>query len=304
MHRSTARTSATPAHLAPLLLATAALLWSGNFIAGRALGDSISAVGLNYLRWSLALLILLPLAWAELRRCGHEIIASWRYLLALGLTGVASFQIFVYKALEHTTATNAILVLSTAPAVIMLLSRIVLGEGMRPRQWFGIGLSFLGAMVLITRGDPAALRALRIGTGELWMLAAVPTWAVYSVLLRRRPQSLPQRSTLALSVVIGLAWMTPLVLISPDVLVVEWTPAVAGGVAYIGVGASVVAFLCWNRGVALIGPARAGAYLHLMPLFGAMLAFVLLGEALWAYHAVGAALVFTGIALAQFANRG
>lgn len=291
------------ANLAPLLLMTAALLWSGNFIAGRALGDSVSAVGLNFLRWSVALLILLPLALAEIRRCRNEIIASWKYLLALGLTGVAAYQVFVYKALEQTTATNAILILSTTPAVIMVLSRLVLAEPIRPRQWSGIATSFLGAVVLISHGDPAALQALRPGTGELWMLAAVPAWAVYSVLLRHRPQTLPQRSTVTLSAAIGLMWMAPFILISPSQLVVEWTPAIAAGVLYVGVGASVVAFLCWNRGVALIGPARAGAYLHLMPVFGTGLAVLLLGETLQLYHAVGAALVFAGIGLAQFASR-
>lgn len=290
-------------YLASLLLATAALLWSGNFIAGRALGDSVSAVGLNFLRWSLALLILLPLGIREILRYRDEIIASWKFLLAMGLTGVAAFQIFVYKALEHTQATNAILVLSTAPAVIMLLSRIVLAEPIRPRQWLGIALSFAGALVLITHGDPQALRAFELGRGELWMLAAVPTWAVYSVLLRRRPQNLPQRSTLAVSAVIGVAWMSPLVLASPEVLAIDWTPAVAAGVGYVALGASVAAFFCWNRGVALIGPARAGVYLHLMPVFGVTLGFLLLGEALEGYHAAGAALVFAGIGLAQFTNR-
>lgn len=286
-----------------MLLVAAVLLWSGNFIAGRALGDSVSALGLNFWRWSLALLILAPVALPELRRCRRDIAQSWRYLLALGLTGVAAFHIFVYKALEYTIATNALLVLSTAPAAIMILSRIALGEPIRPRQWLGIAVSFVGALVLVCRGDLDALGALQLGRGELWMLAAVPTWAVYCVLLRRRPESLPQRSTLAVSTAIGLLWMSPLVLYSPGALAVSWSLPHAAGIAYIGIGASVVAFLCWNRGVALVGPGRAGVYIHLMPLFGALLAFVLLGESLQPYHGLGAALVFTGIVLTQFGCR-
>lgn len=284
---------------APALLIAAVLLWSGNFIAGRAMGDSIPALGLNFLRWSLALMILLPLALPEIRRHRRAVSRAWRYLLLVGLTGVAAYHILVYQALAHTTATNALLVLSTAPAAIMLLSRAALGEPIRPLQWLGIVVSFLGAVVLICHGDLDALRALRVGEGELWMLAAVPTWAAYSVLIKRRPADLPQRSTLTVGTAIGLLWMTPLVLWSPGVLAVDWTPRLAAGVAYIGVAASVVAFLCWNRGVALVGPARAGVYIHLMPLFGALLAFALLGESLHGYHAVGAALVFTGIALTQ-----
>lgn len=294
----------TANRIAPIMLMAAALLWAGNFVAGRAMGDSISALGLNVWRWSLALMILLPLALPELRRCGQEIRASWRYLALLGLTGVAAFHVLVYKALEHTTATNALLVLSTAPAVIMLLSRAAFGDAIRPVQWLGIVVSFAGAVVLICRGDPAALAALRLGDGELWMLAAVPTWSVYSVLLKRRPRTLPDRSILTVSTAIGLLWMMPLVLASPRVLVVAWTPELAAGVAYIGIGASVVAFLCWNRGVALVGPARAGVYMHLMPVFGALLGFLLLGEALQPYHALGAALVATGIVFIQRRPRG
>lgn len=294
-----ASAASTSLPLAPALLVCAVLFWSGNFVAGRALGGDVSALGLNFLRWSLALAILLPVAAPELRRSGRELLHSWKYLLGLGLTGVAGFHVLVYKALQHTTATNALLVLSTAPAVIMLLSRATLGERIEMRQWWGIAVSFAGALVLICHGDLAALRALRLGSGELWMLAAVPTWSAYSVLLKRRPPSLPQRSMLAVSTAFGLLWMSPLVAYSPQVLDIAWTPPIAAGLAYIGIGASVIAFLCWNRGVTLVGPARAGVYLHLMPVFGAVLAFAILGEALHVYHAVGAALVFTGVVLTQ-----
>jgi len=291
-------------YAAPLLLVAAVLLWSGNFIAGRALGDSVPAVGLNFWRWAIALAILLPVALPELRRHRAALAESWLYLLLLGLTGVAAFHVFVYKALADTTATNALLVLSTAPAAIMLLSWAALSEPLRARQWLGIGVSFAGALVLICHGDLGALAALALGRGELWMLAAVPVWAAYSVLLKRRPPALPQRSTLTVSTAIGLAWLAPWVAASPSVLAIDWTPSILAGVAYISIGASVVAFLCWNQGVALVGPARAGVYIHLMPLFGAILAFLLLGESLQPYHGLGAALVFTGILLTQCRDDG
>lgn len=288
-----------PNRFAPLMLMAAVLLWSGNFVAGRAMGDSVSPLGLNAWRWALALVILLPLALGEMRRFRREILESWRYLALLGLTGVAAFHVLVYQALAHTTATNALLVLSTAPAVIMLLSRVAFGDAIRPVQWLGIMVSFAGAMVLICRGDLQALAGLRLGRGELWMLAAVPAWSAYSVLLKRRPRTLPDRSTLTVSTAFGLLWMAPLLAASPGVLALAWTPGLAAGVAYIGIGASVVAFLCWNRGVALVGPARAGVYIHLMPVFGALLGYLLLGEALQPYHAIGAALVATGIVFTQ-----
>jgi drug/metabolite transporter (DMT)-like permease len=284
---------------AALLLVTAVLLWAGNFVAGRIMGESVSAVGLNVWRWSLAFAILVPLTLPEARRCWREIAHAWRFLLVLGLTGVAGFHILVYKALEYTSATNALLVISTSPAVIMLLSRVFLAEPIQPRQWWGILISFVGAVIIITRGDPEALRALAFGKGELWMLLAVPTWAAYNVLLKRRPPSLPQRSMLTGSTAFGLLWMAPLVVLWPGLLSVDWTPSLAGGVAYIGLGASVIAFLCWNRGVAAVGPSRAGVFIHLTPLFGAALEFLLLEQGLEPYHGVGAIFVLTGIVLTQ-----
>jgi drug/metabolite transporter (DMT)-like permease len=230
----------------------------------------------------------------------HMILASWRYLAILGLTGVAAFHIFVYKALEHSPAANAVLVLSTAPAVIVLISRFTVGERISARQWLGIAVSFAGAVVLIARGNLATLAGFELSPGDLWMLAAVPTWAGYSVLLRRRPRGMPERTLLTTSTVFGLLWMMPLIVASPRTMIgVEWTIPVIAGVAYVGLGASVVAYLCWNRGVALVGPSRAGSYLHLMPVFAPVLAFLLLGEALHGYHAIGAVLVFSGIALTQ-----
>lgn len=288
--------------LAPALLVTAVLLWSGNFIVGRAIGGEVSALGLNFWRWLLAFFVLLALAVQELRRSRREAARAWDHLFLLGLTGVAAFHVFVYKALEHTTATNALLVLSTAPAAIMLLSRWTLGDPIHGRQWYGIVLSFAGAVVLICRGDLNALGSLEFGRGELWMLAAVPTWATYSVLLKRRPSSLPQRATLTVSTGAGLLCMTPLILAMPESLAITWTPAVAASVLYIGIGASVAAFICWNHGVARAGPARAGVYLHLMPLFGAMMGFAFLGESLHAYHAVGVVLVLAGVILTQYSG--
>lgn len=153
--------AATSINFAPVLLVAAVLLWSGNFIAGRAMGDNVSAVGLNFWRWSLALVILLPLALPELRRFRAEITGSWLYLVLLGLTGVAAFHIFVYKALEYTTATNALLVLSISPAVIMLLSRLTLGEGLQP--YHGVGAALVAAGIVLTQFRSSRDSAMRIG---------------------------------------------------------------------------------------------------------------------------------------------
>lgn len=292
--------NANPAsHLAPLLLVAATLLWSGNFIVGRGLGDAVHPLGLNAWRWLLATVIVLPLAWPGLRREWRAVLDHWPYLAALGITGVAAFHVFVYQALQHAPASHALLLLSTAPALILLLSAVTLGEAIGRRQRLGVALSLAGAGVLVCRGEPAMLARLTLGAGEAWMLAAVPTWAIYSVLLKRRPASLSQGTVLAASMITGLLAMTPFLALAPSTLVVAWSPSVIAAVVYIGIGASVAAFWCWNLGVARIGPARAGVYLHLMPLFGAALGIALLGESLHAWHALGAAGVFGGIVLAQ-----
>ncbi len=293
----------TTAGAAPVFLVAAVALWSGNFIAARWIGDGIDAVGLNFWRWSIALLVLAPLSFRQCRRNASIIRASWPHLALLGLTGVAVFHVCVYQSLRHTTATNALLMLSTAPALIMVLSRVFLAEVVSKRQWYGVALSFAGAAVLVCRGDMSTLRELGFGTGEAWMLVAVPAWAVYSVLLKRRPAGLPQEATLTASSLAGIVWMTPLVLYSPSTLFIDWTPTLSAAVGYIAVGASVVAFLGWNRGVALVGPARAGVFLHLMPLIGTLLAVIVLGEKPHGYHIAGGMLVFGGICLGQCGMR-
>ena len=284
---------------ASLLLILAALLWSGNFIAGRALGDDNSALGLNIWRWTIALLILIPLGASETRRCLGQILQSWRYLALLGLTGVAGFHVFVYKALEYTAASNALLILSVAPALILIVSSLWLREPVHPFQWLGVLVSLVGALVLISRGELSVLLEFALGKGEWWMLAAVGMWVAYSVLLKKKPPALPQRATLTASCVFGLLWMAPLSWFDPGAIVMDWDAATLAGILYMAVGASVLAFLSWNQGVALVGPARAGAYLHLMPLFGTGLAVLLLDESLHAYHGTGGLLVFGGIAVAQ-----
>lgn len=211
------------------------MFWSGNFIAGRALGDQVTALGLNFCRWSIALAILLPFTIGEIIRHRQTIAAAWAYIFLLGLTGVAAFHIFVYQALEHTTATNALLMLASAPAVIVLFSRIFLAESVRWSQWLGIGLSLAGALVLICRGQLAVLMEWQMGQGELWMLAAVPAWAAYSVLFKRKPLPLPQLTTLAVTAMAGLLCMLPLPAIFADsVTPIHWNPEILAGVLYMG----------------------------------------------------------------------
>jgi len=282
-------------------LSAAALLWSGNFIVGRLLRDEVTPVTLNFLRWGIALAVLAALGWRELAQARAVLAREWKLVAGAGATGIAAFHTCVYFALQETAALNALLLLATAPVAIMLLSWLAAGTGFPARQKAGAAVSLAGAAWLILRGEPAALLGLQASSGDLWMLAAVAIWAVYSVLLQRRPKDLAPGVLLTGSVAAGLAWMAPLYALelSRGAGGLPVSLPGLGGLAYVALGASVLAFHLWSHGVAAIGASRAGQFIHLMPLFGAVLSLAFLGERIEAFHLAGAALVFAGIALAQ-----
>ena len=279
-----------------LMLSLAALFWSGNFIAGRTLGGTVDPITLNFWRWALALLILLPLTFRQLRESLPALKTHWPVIVGLGATGIAVFQVLVYAALARTTALNALLLVSIAPIAIVLFSWAVFRDRITGLQAIGILISLVGSSVLIARGQLEVWARLDLGTGELFIIGAVITWAAYSVLLKVRPTSVPPMALLTATVVVGLVIMLP-------VYAWNFTPLplsvpVAAALLYIAVFASVLAFLFWNRGVAIVGPNTAGLFIHLMPVFGTVLSITLLGEEIALYHLVGAVLVFIGIAAA------
>lgn len=283
-----------------LLLALAALVWAGNFLVGRLLKQEITPVGLSFWRWALALLILLPWSAGAFRRQWRLILAEWKLIAALGATGIAVYNIFVYQALRVTTAVNAALFLATLPLLIALAGWLINGERLRRAQLVGMALSLLGAAAIVARGDLAALRELRFNHGDLWMLAAVPIWAVYAALQKRRHPELAPLTTVTASLVVAVILLLPAYL---------WeyahgvrTALTAGnllGVLYVAAGPSALGYALWNSGAARLGPARAGVYLNLIPLFSALLAVALLGETFGLYHLLGAALIAAGVLLSS-----
>ncbi len=289
---------------AQLALTISALFWAGNFVVGRALRVVVHPVHLNFWRWSIALLILLILSASELRRHGAVVRRNLGLILLLGLTGVGGFHTLVYMALQSTPALNALLFLSLSPVMILVGSWLVLGEAMSGRVIAGVVLSLLGAVTLLARADLSVLINLGFRRGDIWMLIAVVLWSSYTLLLRRRPADLPPRSLLTVTTLAGLLWMTPFYVLTFHGASMPWHDgAMLAALAYVSVGASIIAFLFWNYGVAKLGPARAGHFLHLMPLFGAALSYLLLGEQVHPYHLIGGALIFGGIALANYSRR-
>ena len=290
----------SPERLAALALAGAALFWSGAFIAARALRDDIDPATLTLLRWSLALLAFLPLTGAKAWRCRAVLRREWRLVAGLGVTGLAAFHTLTNLAMHTTTALNAILMLSLVPATILLGGALSGASRPQARQWAGTAVSLLGAAILITRGSLDALLGLDLVRGDLWMVVGVLLWTVYSLLLQRRPADLPPDVALIASIVPAIAVLLPVVVLRPGgAALPALTPFVVGAVLYIAIFASLIAFSLWAYGVAVIGPERAGQYVHLMPIFGAVLSTLLLGEAIVPAQLAGAAFVFAGLFLVQ-----
>lgn len=306
-------TSASPRPTAPpprarlhaaLLLSAACLFWAGNFVLGRAAAGEVPPVGLAFWRWVLAGLLLAPFTARPIWAARAGIMARARLFLALGLFGVGSFNTLTYIALTRTEAINAALTNSLIPVAIILAALLLDRERPARVQLGGLALSLAGVLVIIARGDAATLAGFRINEGDLLMLVAVVAWGLYTVLLRRVPEGL--RDALGPMGLLGATILSGL----PVILACRLLERALGGlpmpadaaslalVAYTALFASIASYLCWNKGVALIGPAASGPFLHLMPPFSAALAVPLLGEAVRPFHAVGLVLIVAGVALA------
>ena len=278
-----------------ILLCLTTFFWSGNFVIARAVHADVPPLALAFWRWVGALAVVLPFAWRPLRRDWPVIRAHWRILAVLSLLGVASFNTLVYLGLQTTTALNAVLLQSAIPISIVALAFALFHDTVAPRQAGGILLSLTGVVTIVARGDLAILQGLHFDRGDLLVIAAVALWALYSVLLRKRPPLHPS-SFLAVTIIIAIPALAPLYAwehAAGHRLILDGPAAAALG--YVAVFPSVVAYLFFNRGVELIGANRAGAFIHLMPLFGSIMAILLLGESFRLHHAVGVGLILSGV---------
>ncbi len=217
----------------------------------------------------------------------------------LSFTGVAVFQSLVYLGLRTTTAVNAVLINSSMPLFMLLCSWAIERERASPRQIAGMLVSLAGILVILSRGSIAALLELELHAGDAWILLAMPAWGIYSVLLKRRPAELGGVDFLFVISLAGALMLLPgAALLALQAPVELPAPAEAAGVLYMGLAASVLAFICWNRGVATVGANAAGFTIHLLPAFGTVLAIVFLGETFAGFHALGIAVILAGVLLA------
>ena len=281
-----------------LVLALASLFWSGNHVLGRAIAGHVPPLGISTLRWLLPALVLGVAAREHLRRDWPLIRRHWRILLLLGLTGGSIFTVLQYVALQYTTALNMSVMNSLAPVFMLLAGTAIFFDRLHVPQVVGIGVSFLGVIAIVTRGDFDNLAQLRFNRGDLMVVASMSVWAIYSSFLRLCPK-IHWLSFLVVLATISAAGTLPLfALESWSGFTFQPTLLTAFAIFYVAIFPSVLAFAAWNRGVALIGSNRAAPFLHLIPLYSAVLASVFLGERLMLYHAVGFAFILTGVWLA------
>jgi drug/metabolite transporter (DMT)-like permease len=280
-----------------LLLTLVSLFWAGNQIVGRAAAGEIPPITLGCLRWLVATGLLLPFAWSSLK-------ADWRvirnnvWLLAfLGVIGGGAINTFSYIGLNYTTATNALILNSAAPIFIVMFCYLIYGDRITLRQSCGIAVSLVGVLIVVLHGNLGAFTHMTLNRGDVLVLIGMACWGLYTAFIRMRPAIAPlsfAACTFAAAAIVNI----PMALIEASM---GYFPRVSlaslGMVAYAGIFPSVFAYLLFNRGVELIGGSRAGIFNHLVPVFGAALAFTVC-ETPGLYHAAGFALILAGVWLA------
>jgi len=285
-----------PLFTGALLALLATIIWSGNFIVSRGLGQMIHPATLAFLRWSTALIILLPFAMGPTWKQRHLVKKHFRYLALTSFLGITVFNTLIYTAGRTTGALNMALISTSIPVFIILFARLFQSEAITMRKLAGMCAAVAGVLLIITRGDFRMLTALTFAAGDFWMLLAAALFAAYSILVRNKPKELGQATFLTASFGIGLGMLIPwsmgelMLYGAPDL-----TPTILGAVLYIGLGASLLAYMCWNGAISRIGPAKAGMVYYSLPLFSGLEAWLLLGEPVGWFHLLGGVSIVGGI---------
>ena len=280
-----------------LLLVLPPLFWAGNTVLARGVADLIPPVAMSFWRWTIALLILLPFTWKQTLNDWPEIRKHWKIIFLLGLFGIASFNTLLYTAAHSTTAINIALTQSVMPVIIVSISFILFRDRITPVQIFAIALCTLGAGYIIIHGNWQRLLQLEFVSGDLIMLLAVTLYALYTVLLRKRPD-IKAMSFLTTTFAVGVLLLLPLYLWERQIMPpLELTQPVILSLLYVAFCPSILAYLFWNQGIHEIGANQAGLYINLVPLFASLLAVLFLDERFQTYHFVGIVLITVGLLL-------
>ena len=288
-------------NFAYLFLFLSVLFWAGNFIVGKyASYYQIPPFSLNFYRWFFAWLILLPFTYKEIISKKNYILENYKFYILLGITSVTIFNSIVYYSLNFTQVISGVLMISTIPVMIMFISSILKIERTNIFQILGVICSFVGVILIITKANFDLLVNLDFNKGDLTMVVAMLSWATYSALLKKRKHELSQLSLLEVIITFGLIFLIPIyiteyslgfeiTLNKPFILVLIYVVLFPG----------LAAFICWIKGISLIGPNRSGVFLHLMPILSALMAMIIFKEKFMLYHLLGAFFILSGIILSN-----
>lgn len=293
-------------HASPYLLLTAtSFFWSLNWVVGRAAVGHITPFALTFARWVIAAALLVGFAWPALVANWPVVRRNWKTIVWLAFWGTGLHNAFAYVGLQYTTATNGVILNSAIPVMIILLGWAVYRETITRVQTLGVVISAAGILAIVSRGDLATLATLSLNKGDFIVLLGMGFWAAYTVFLRMKPAELPGIALLACCATVGVVFLLPFFAVEMIFWGgrVEVSLATVGALLYVGIFPSFVGYIFWNRGVAEVGPNVAGIFVHLMPPFGALLAWLFLDEAIRPFHIAGIALILAGIALTTRGRR-
>lgn len=287
-----------------LMLIVPPLLWAGNAIVGRMVHTMVPPITLNFLRWAIAMLILLPLAY-RIYRPASGLWQNWRRFSVLGLLGIGMYNALQYLALQSSSPINVTLVAASMPVWMLLIGRLFFHAKVSGTQVAGATLSIAGVLLVLSRGTLGQLLALRLVPGDLFMILATIAWSLYSWLLTLAKDPVEIRSNwatfLLAQVTFGTIWSGAFSagewLLSDAAI--HWSWALVAALAYVAIGPAVIAFRCWGAGVQRVGPNIAGFFSNLTPLFAGVMSSAFLGELPHLYHGIAFVLIVGGIVLSS-----
>ena len=284
-----------------LFLTLAALFWSGNFIVGKAASTyEIPPFSLNFYRWFFAFLILFPFTYKEVINKKDYVFENLGLFIILGITSITIFNSIVYYSLYYTQVISGILMISTIPVWILFFASFLKIEKTNLFQILGVILSLTGVLFIVTKADIQLIKELEFNKGDLSMVIGMLSWAIYSALLRKKTHPISQLALLEIIIICGFIFLVPIYFIEMSFgnKIVLGLPFILT-LSYVVLFPGIFAFLFWIKGIDIIGANRSGVFLHLMTIFGALMAIAILGEKFMFYHFFGAIFIIAGITLSN-----
>lgn len=285
-----------------LLAIIATLLWSGNFIIARKVSNKISPISLAFYRWACASLVLFPFAYKQARFELTHFKANWKIISLIALTGIALFNTFVYVAGHNTTAINMALIGTTSsPIFATIMAVIFLKERIGFYRIIGMIICIISIVLLISKGSWQVLFSFKFSSGDAWILGGAFSFAVYNILVRKKPVQLSSLSFLLIIFILGTIMLFPFFILEQVMVkkAVQWSSALIGSILYLGVGTSVLAFWCWNLAISKLGAGRTVLFGNLIPIFSTIEAILILGETITPIHFYSGILVIGGLIIAN-----